>query len=59
MSRVRGLAEWRPQAHTLALLDHVKAILTEYANFLPLTLRQSSIGSSPLSTCASSSRACG
>lgn len=40
MSRVRGLAEWRPQAHTLALLDHVKAILTEYANFLPLTLRQ-------------------
>jgi hypothetical protein len=40
MTRVRGLAEWRPQSHTLALLDQVKAILIEYAEFLPLTLRQ-------------------
>jgi hypothetical protein len=40
MSRVRGLAEWRPQVHTLVLLEQVKAILAEYASFLPLTLRQ-------------------
>lgn len=39
-NRVRGLAAWRPQSHTLDLLDQVKAILGEYRNFLPLTLRQ-------------------
>jgi len=39
-SRVRGLAPWRPQAKTLALLEAVNAVLEEYDDYLPMTLRQ-------------------
>jgi hypothetical protein len=39
-TRVRGFAPWRPVAKSRALLDTVKAILTEYAQYLPLTVRQ-------------------
>jgi hypothetical protein len=39
-TRPRGFVPWKPQAATLALLDQVQAVLTEYAAFLPLTLRQ-------------------
>jgi hypothetical protein len=38
--RVRGLAPWQPRAATLALLDLVRGILTEYRQYLPMTLRQ-------------------
>ena len=38
--RVRGFAPWSPRADTLALLELVRAILVEYAEYLPLTLRQ-------------------
>lgn len=38
--RARGMAAWRPQSHTIALLEEVRAILEEYAEHLPLTLRQ-------------------
>jgi len=40
VSRPRGLAEWRPQAKTRLLLNQVQAVLAEYADHLPLTLRQ-------------------
>ncbi len=39
-TRVRGFAPWRPQRDTLALLGQVHAILDEYRDYLPLTLRQ-------------------
>ncbi len=39
-ARVRGLAPWRPQAKTRRLLDQVEEVLVEYAEHLPLTLRQ-------------------
>jgi hypothetical protein len=39
-TRVRGLAEWQPRRATRELLDTVRAVLTEYAAHLPLTLRQ-------------------
>ncbi len=39
-ARVRGLAPWRPQAKTRRLLDQVEEVLAEYAEHLPLTLRQ-------------------
>jgi hypothetical protein len=38
--RVRGLAPWEPQPDTLPLLDAVHGVLEEYAEQLPLTLRQ-------------------
>jgi hypothetical protein len=38
--RVRGFAAWSPRKDTLQLLDLVRAILAEYAEHLPLTLRQ-------------------
>ena len=38
--RPRGLAPWRPQTQTLVLLGKVQAVLEEYADFLPLTVRQ-------------------
>ena len=38
--RPRGYAPWRPQAKTRLLLDQVAAILDEYADHLPLTVRQ-------------------
>jgi len=40
VSRPRGLAPWRPQAKTRLLLEQVQAVLAEYADHLPLTLRQ-------------------
>jgi hypothetical protein len=39
-TRVRGLAPWQPQHATLALLETIRAVLAEYAGYLPLTLRQ-------------------
>lgn len=39
-TRVRGFADWRPQARTEALLVQVGDVLAEYADFLPLTARQ-------------------
>src|SRR5262249_24614236 len=38
--RARGFADWSPRAETLALLARVNAVLGEYADHLPLTLRQ-------------------
>jgi hypothetical protein len=38
--RVRGFAKWAPRRETLTLLETVHAILVEYADHLPLTLRQ-------------------
>ena len=39
-ARVRGLAAWSPHYKTRNILDQVRNILTEYADYLPLTLRQ-------------------
>jgi hypothetical protein len=39
-TRVRGFAPWNPQPTALALLALVRAVLTEYAEHLPLTIRQ-------------------
>jgi hypothetical protein len=39
-TRVRGFASWSPQATTLELLEQVRAVLREYDDFLPLTIRQ-------------------
>lgn len=38
--RARGLAAWQPRAGSLALLEQVNAVLLEYADHLPLTIRQ-------------------
>jgi integrase len=38
--RPRGYADWRPQAKTRALLADVEAVLEEYEEHLPLTVRQ-------------------
>jgi hypothetical protein len=38
--RVRGFAPWSPQESTLRLLDQARSVLGEYADYLPLTLRQ-------------------
>lgn len=40
MSRVRGFAPWEPRQQTLAVLEQVRAVLDEYRDHLPLTLRQ-------------------
>ena len=39
-TRVRGLALWQPQHRTRDLLGMVQAVLVEYAEYLPLTVRQ-------------------
>jgi hypothetical protein len=39
-TRVRGFAPWHPHDETLQLLELVRAVLVEYAEYLPLTLRQ-------------------
>jgi hypothetical protein len=39
-TRVRGFAPWNPHGATLQLLDQVRAVLGEYENYLPLTIRQ-------------------
>jgi hypothetical protein len=38
--RVRGLAPWRPQKATLAVISQIQAVLAEYEDHLPLTCRQ-------------------
>jgi hypothetical protein len=38
--RVRGFADWTPRAKSQALLDQVHAVLEEYREHLPLTVRQ-------------------
>jgi hypothetical protein len=38
--RLLGLAPWAPKAKTLDLLAEIDGVLSEYAAFLPLTLRQ-------------------
>lgn len=38
--RPRGYANWRPQRKTQVILDRVAAVLDEYADYLPLTVRQ-------------------
>lgn len=38
--RPRGFIEWGPHAATRALVDQVTDVLREYADYLPLTLRQ-------------------
>lgn len=39
-TRPRGFALWRPQARTLALLQSIRDVLDEYADYLPLAARQ-------------------
>src|SRR5689334_2712998 len=39
-TRVRGFAPWKPRAKSLALLDAVNTVVSEYAAYLPLTNRQ-------------------
>ncbi len=39
-TRPRGFAPWSPQAATLTLLGQVRAVLAEYRDHLPLTIRQ-------------------
>lgn len=39
-TRVRGFAPWRPQADSLALLDDVRAVITTFRAYLPVTIRQ-------------------
>jgi len=40
MTRPRGFATWKPQGKTLALLAQIETVLDEYAEYLPLTIRQ-------------------
>jgi hypothetical protein len=39
-TRPRGFIEWSPNAASMVLLKQVRDVLTEYADYLPLTLRQ-------------------
>lgn len=39
-ARPRGFAPWNPQRDTLAVITQVRAVLVEYAQYLPLTIRQ-------------------
>ena len=39
-TRVRGFALWSPHGATLQLLEQVRAVLVEYEDHLPLTIRQ-------------------
>src|SRR5215468_7637090 len=39
-TRVRGFAPWAPRGATAQLLDQVRAVLGEYEDYLPLTIRQ-------------------
>lgn len=39
-TRPRGFAAWTPRADTLALLAAVQAVLAEYSDYLPMTIRQ-------------------
>jgi len=40
MTRVKGFADWRPQKRTQVLLVDIEAVLKEYREYLPLTVRQ-------------------
>jgi hypothetical protein len=40
MPRKRGFAPWRPQAKSQAIVTLVQAVLDEYSEHLPLTIRQ-------------------
>ena len=40
MARAKGFAEWKPQKKTLRLLEDIDGVLEEYADYLPLTIRQ-------------------
>jgi hypothetical protein len=39
-TRARGFVPWNPQPKTRELLEQVQAVLDEYADYLPLTIRQ-------------------
>ena len=39
-TRPRGFAPWTPRPDTLALLSQVQGVMAEYADYLPLTIRQ-------------------
>lgn len=39
-TRPRGFAPWNPRPDTLALLEQVQGVLTEYEAYQPLTIRQ-------------------
>jgi len=39
-TRPRGFIQWSPRAATCELLDQVQAVLAEYSEYLPLTIRQ-------------------
>jgi hypothetical protein len=39
-TRVRGLADWSPRTATRALLVHIATVVDEFADYLPITLRQ-------------------
>jgi hypothetical protein len=39
-SRPKGYAAWRPQAKSRVLLEQIEAVLVEYEEYLPLTVRQ-------------------
>jgi hypothetical protein len=39
-TRKRGFVSWRPQAKSQVLLDQVQQVLAEYADHLPLSVRQ-------------------
>ena len=39
-TRPRGFAPWNPRPESLALVQDVRAVLAEYAEHLPMTLRQ-------------------
>jgi hypothetical protein len=39
-TRARGLADWNPHEHVLVVIEQVDAILAEYEDHLPLTIRQ-------------------
>ena len=38
--RVKGFAPWKPQKRTEPLLADIAAVLEEYREYLPLTIRQ-------------------
>lgn len=39
-TRPRGFAPWNPRPETIAVVDDVRAVLAEYRQHLPLTIRQ-------------------
>jgi hypothetical protein len=40
MGRAKGFAPWKPQKRTLPLLADIEAVLEEYREYLPMTIRQ-------------------